>query len=230
MANNPVFDAEQAKLLAQQIIPPEEEVFAIEVGDLICTLDIQYKEEEAYVAMDLRKWGEEGYQMFLSKELCTVPYQPGYFAFREGPVLLTAIQKLIKHLGETPRLLIIDGHGTAHPRKMGLASWVGIQAGIPSLGIAKDTLLHADYQFLDQEAGTTQKIIQEKEWVGSILRSQTGIKPVFISSGHLISQSAALHICKAYTGQYRILEPIRMADQAARKFAKGVSEEDMLIL
>lgn len=230
MDKTPDFEAEQVKLLAQQIVLDEEEAFDITTGDLVCTLDIQYKEEEAYVAMEVRTWGEEGYQIYLSKELCTVPYQPGYFAFREGPVLLAAIQKLIQKIGESPRLLIIDGHGIAHPRKMGLASWVGIKSGIPSLGIAKDTLIHVDYQTLGKEGGTQQKIIVGGEWLGTILRTQTNIKPIFISAGHLINQTSALRICRAFIGKYRIIEPIRMADQAARKFAKGMQDEEMIIL
>lgn len=230
MESNPAFDAEQALLLSQLVIPTEEEDFILTEGDLICTLDVQYKKEEAYVAIDVREWQSEAYSIFLSKEICTVPYQPGYFSFREGPILVEAIQKLTHKIKKTPKLLLIDGHGVAHPRNMGLASWVGIKLGIASIGIAKDSLLPVDYQFLDKAAGAMQKIIVAKEWVGTVLRTSSNVKPIFISAGHLISQKASLQICKTFKSEYRILAPIRMADQAARKFAKGEEDDTSIVL
>ena len=224
------YEKELKKLQALQNIPSEDQEFSLRKGDLICTLDVQYVDLEAYVALDLMKWKEGPSQIYLWKEEVTHEYKPGYFAFREGPVLLAAIQKLQNHISEEISLLIIDGHGTAHPRRMGLASWVGIKANLPSMGIAKDPLLKMDFSELDERENAFLKLLDQEDWIGTVLRSQTGIKPIFPSAGYRINQSSTLAISQSIRGQYRIPEPIRRADQAARKFAKGEIEESMIVL
>jgi len=224
------YEKELQKLQALLEIPEEDQAFKLSKGDLICTLDVQYVDNEAFVALDVMKWEEEESQIFLSKEEVKHEYKPGYFAFREGPVLLAAIKKLQEEVLEEIKLLIIDGHGTAHPRRMGLASWVGIKANLPSMGIAKDTLIKMDFSELDERENAFLKLMDQGEWIGSVLRSQTGIKPVFPSAGFRINQSSTLSISQAIRGQYRIPEPIRRADQAARKFAKEEIEESMIML
>ncbi|MDW3651146.1 MAG: endonuclease V [Bacteroidia bacterium] len=217
-------------LQALQEIPDEDQEFTLSKGDLICTLDVQYLDNEAYVAMDLMEWEKEIFQIYLSKEEVKHPYKPGFFAFREGPVLLAAIRKLQAKISDEIRLLIIDGHGTAHPRRMGLASWVGIKANLCSMGIAKDTLVKMDFSELGEKETAFLKLIVEDKWIGSVLRSQTGIKAIFPSAGFRINQSSTLQIAQSIRGQYRIPEPIRRADQAARKFSRGEIEESMILL
>ena len=224
------YEKELRKLQALQEIPGEDQEFELSIGDLICTLDVQYVENEAYVAMDVMRWEAEASHIYLSKEEVKHEYKPGYFAFREGPVLLAAIKKLQEEVPEEIKLLIIDGHGTAHPRRMGLASWVGIKANLPSMGIAKDTLIKMDFSELDEKENAFLKLMDQGEWIGSVLRSQTGIKPIFPSAGFRINQGAALEISQAIRGEYRIPEPIRRADQAGRKFAKGELDESMNLL
>ncbi|MEL6251272.1 MAG: endonuclease V [Bacteroidota bacterium] len=224
------YEKELKKLHLLQEIPEEEQAFPLSKGDLISTLDVQYAGNEAYVAMDLMKWEEDSSRIYLAKEEVRHEYKPGYFAFREGPVLLAAIQKLQNQISKEIRLLIIDGHGTAHPHRMGLASWVGIKVNLPSMGIAKDTLLKLDVSELNERENSFLKLVDNGEWIGSVLRSQTAIKPIFPSAGFRINQSSTLSISQAIRGQYRIPEPVRRADQAARKFAKGEIEETMIML
>ena len=224
------YEKELQKLQALLEIPGEDEAFKLSKCDLICTLDVQYVENEAYVALDVMKWEEATSQIYLSKEEVKHEYKPGYFAFREGPVLLAAIQKLQDKISAEIKLLIIDGHGTAHPRRMGLATWVGIKSKLPSMGIAKDTLIRMDFSGLGEKENAFLKLIDQDEWIGSVLRSQTGVKPIFPSAGFRINQSSTLAISQLIRGQYRIPEPIRRADQAARKFAKGEIEESMILL
>lgn len=224
------YEKELKMLEAFQEIPDEDQEFTLSKGDLICTLDVQYLDNEAYVAMDLMEWEKETSQIYLSKEEVKHPYKPGFFAFREGPVLLAAIQKLQAQISDEIRLLIIDGHGTAHPRRMGLASWVGIKANLCSMGIAKDTLVKMDFGELGEKENAFLKLIVEDKWIGSVLRSQTGIKAIFPSAGFRINQSSTLRIAQSIRGQYRIPEPIRRADQAARKFSRGEIEESMILL
>ncbi|MGB1217271.1 MAG: endonuclease V, partial [Saprospiraceae bacterium] len=124
---------------------------------------------------------------------------------------------------------IIDGHGTAHPRKLGVASWVGIKTKIPSIGIAKDTLLKFDYKSnLAEAENSSLPVHLDGETVGYALRTQESIKAVFVSAGHLISQNQALDVVKRIKGEYRIPEPIRRADQKARLAAKAEIELSLI--
>lgn len=215
--------------LAAQVIIPNDYDPIVQQGDWVCTLDIQYKEDMGYVAADLHPW--EGDHSFVAAKAypVTVPYQPSFFAFREGPLLLNLLTDIQHQLNLSPRLLIIDGHGIAHPRRLGLASWVGVKAGLPSIGVAKDSLLPYAGK-LGVEAGSHLSILLENQPVGVALRTQTDIKPVFVSPGHQISLYSAVNLIYVLRGVYRHIEPIRRADYAARRFAKGESVEGMQIL
>ncbi len=201
-------------------VPDSGVGYQLKTGDTIVTLDVQYKGEDGYVALDIQVWEEEGTGLFLAKIPVEFPYEPGYFAFREGPVLLGALDQWREETGKNADLLVIDGHGTAHPRKMGLACWMGIKSQVPSIGVAKEPLLKMPYN-LDEEVGATCPVEWEGELVGTVVRTSTGVKPVYVSPGHRVSQTEAVKIALALRGKYRIIEPIRRADQAARKFAKG---------
>lgn len=221
------FEAEQIQMLQKlQILLPTQSI-ALQPGSKIITLDVQYQGEWGFVGMDVLEWGTKESQVMVTKALVQAEYEPGFFAFREGPIILAAVEKLIQSKHINPALLIIDGHGTAHPRKMGLASWVGINRNIPSIGIAKESLLKINYT-LAESAGSTFEIIEAGAVIGTVLRTQDGIKPVFVSAGHLISQSESVRIIKELRGEYRHIEPIRRADHAARQYAKGVVEKAVI--
>lgn len=205
-------------------IPVEGSHFKMKKHHLIFTFDIQYLGDIGFVAIDVMSYAGEKKGIFTYQYDVTVAYQPGYFAFREGPLLKQALEDLIQDQSLYPSLLVIDGHGTAHPRKLGVASWLGVQAGIPSIGVAKEPLLKTDYKAtLGSEAGEIVKVELESQTVGYVLRSQTNVKPIFVSAGHKINQEEALRIAKKLRGKYRILEPIRRADKAARDAAKAHS-------
>lgn len=136
------------------------------------------------------------------------PYIPGYLSFREGPAIL----ELLERMTEKPDLLMIDGHGIAHPRKMGIATFVGILSGIPSIGIAKKRLC-GEYDMPDRLQGSSSPLYFQGEQVGYVYRSKTGVKPIYVSSGYLISQDKALELVKTTISKYRLPEPIRWAHQ-----------------
>lgn len=215
---------QQNELLSKLRIPVkgDSDDFFLQKGMLIFSFDIQYTSTKGYVAIDVQEWEGENKGVFLKACNLAEEYEPGLFAFREGPLLYEALKAAENQYGKAS-LLVIDGHGTAHFRKMGVASWVGIYANIPSIGVAKKTLLPYDDE-LNEDKNSILPIILEEECVGYVLRSQKGIKPIFVSTGHLISQYQALEITKELVGKYRIIEPIRRADQAARKFAKELEE------
>ncbi|MEM7372630.1 MAG: endonuclease V [Bacteroidota bacterium] len=209
----------QEALAAQVVIPASTEP-AVQAGDWVCTMDIQYEGDIGYVAADLMRWEDEPDMIAVKAYSVTEPYVPGFFAFREGPLLMQLLQDIQAQLDLSPTLLIIDGHGIAHPRKLGLASWVGVKSGIASIGVAKDSLLPYTGK-LGLDAGNHLSILLDTQAVGIALRTQDDIKPVFVSPGHLISLSQAANLVFQLRGPYRQIEPIRRADHAARRFAKG---------
>ncbi len=198
--------------------------------DLIASLDIQYVGEDAYVAIDLQQANGELLGTYVSKETAGMEYIPQYFAFREGPPLLSALQKLKQKHGLSPNLLLVDGHGIAHPRRLGVASWLGVQMNLPTIGMAKKTLLQYTGD-PKQARGSHLPIEDDGEVVGVVLRTQTDIQPVFVSIGHDISLAQAVQVILELSEEgYRIPEPLRRADQAARAYAKGEVKEGVIII
>ncbi|HLZ12073.1 MAG TPA: endonuclease V [Candidatus Acidoferrum sp.] len=139
------------------------------------------------------------------------PYVPGLLSFREIPVLLAALAKL-KCM---PDLLFCDGQGYAHPRRMGLATHLGILLGRPAIGCAKSILLgtHAE---LPEKAGSWAALVDAKaggERIGAALRTRDGVKPVYISQGHRVSLESAIRWTLAVSDCRRIPKPTREADR-----------------
>jgi deoxyribonuclease V len=206
--------------LAQKVIISDETVpFDLKAGDPIFTLDVQYVGDTGFVGIDYMEWEGKPQEIFAVNEPVTEPYKPGYFAFREGPVLKSAILKAIDYSGITPKLIIVDGHGIAHPRKFGVACWLGIELGLPTLGCAKETLVQYEGE-LAEPVGSKVDVIVNGETVGYALRTALGVKPVFVSPGHRISLSESVRVIMGLGGGFRVIEPLRRADQACRAYAK----------
>ena len=211
---------EQHALFPQLDIPPKSHLLPLQKDDLILGLDVQYVEEKAYVGLDLWRFPNEPVGIYLKKESCEVPYIPSFFSFREGPVLKNAVEAFLQRTAFKPKILVIDGHGTAHPRKMGIAAWLGIHVQLPSIGVAKDPLLRQPI-VLGEEKGSFCKMVLEGECVGYAIRTRDNVKPVFVSAGHKMSQEEARDLAFLLSGKYRSIEPLRRADQAARAYAKN---------
>ncbi len=143
------------------------------------------------------------------------PYVPGYLFFREGPPVVEALEKL----GRRPDLLMVDGHGIAHPKKAGYASLLGVLLGIPAIGCAKSRLV-GYYEEPARTRGAQSLLRYHDEAVGAVVRTRTGVRPVFVSPGHLITLDEAVAIVLRSAPKYRIPEPLREADALARKTAK----------
>ncbi len=148
----------------------------------------------------------------------TFPYVPGLFSFREIPALKEAIQQLTTK----PSLIICDGHGIAHPKNVGMATHLGIELDIPTIGCGK-TKLVGDYDrsTLDENRGAIQELVWNDEVVGVALRTQEKIKPVFVSIGHRISLPTAMHWVLKMCPAYRLPETTRQADQLVNKMMKN---------
>ncbi|ANQ49725.1 endonuclease V [Flammeovirga sp. MY04] len=216
-------DKEQEALAAQvKIFPDGEFKLKFKDEDAVCSMDVAYTEDCAFVSCDImrEKTGEWINTFVTMHELPTTPYQSGYFAYYEGPLLLECLQILNKKLKLTPSLVIVDGHGLAHPRKFGIACWLGLKIDIPTIGVAKKPMIPHQIE-LGTGKFSIAPLLLDEEVVGVAFRSNKGVKPIYISPGHLISLDASIYWIKKFHGDYRIFEPIRRADQAVRKAAKG---------
>jgi deoxyribonuclease V len=138
------------------------------------------------------------------------PYVPGLLTFREAPMLL----RLFEALKTEPDLIMMDGQGIAHPRRLGLAAHVGLLLGVPTIGCAKSRLC-GEYEEPHPERGASSPLTDGGEVIGAVVRTKSGVKPVFVSVGHLIdlgsSVARVLECCRGY----RIPEPTRLAHLAA---------------
>ena len=140
------------------------------------------------------------------------PYVPGLLSFREIPVCLEAARKL----KQAPDVWLIDGQGIAHPRRLGLASHLGLFLNTPTIGCAKSRLI-GTYDEPNPEKGSYSWLYDKDEKIGAVLRTRTGIKPLFISPGHLCSFEDAIYYTLACTTKYRLPEPTRIAHQTVGK-------------
>lgn len=134
------------------------------------------------------------------------PYVPGLLSFREAPALLSAFAKLRR----SPDVVMIDGQGYAHPRRIGIASHMGLILNVPTLGCAK-SLLIGKVGRLGVTAGALAAIMDRDEHLGYALRTRRGIKPVFVSAGHKIDLASALRVVSLTLRGFRLPEPTRLA-------------------
>lgn len=157
----------------------------------------------------------------LVKKEVLFPYVPGFLAFREVPALLDAWEQLpIK-----PDILVVDGHGIAHPRRMGIATHFGVLTNQPAIGSAKKKL-YGNYEEPAPEKGSHTPLTDKQgHLLGQVLRSKNKVKPIFVSPGHLIDVPGSLEILQQCIQGYRLPEPTRLAHHAVNQFRLGEIQE-----
>lgn len=138
------------------------------------------------------------------------PYVPGLLSFRESPLILAACGSLTV----TPDLIMVDGQGIAHPRRMGLASHLGLFLDTPTIGCAKSRLC-GSHEVPGAEPGSYADLVDAGEIIGAALRTKAGQKPVYVSIGHKVDLPTAIHWVLACCRGYRLPEPARLAHLAA---------------
>jgi deoxyribonuclease V len=152
------------------------------------------------------------------------PYVPGLLSFRELPALLAAFRRLRR----APDLIFADGQGLAHPRRFGMASHLGVLLDVPTIGVAKSSLVghHAEPGV---RAGQWEPLLERaadgsEERIGAALRTANGVRPIFVSTGHRISLETAIKFVMAVCDGYRIPRPTRDADHYVAAVKRGRSE------
>ncbi|MDY3554424.1 endonuclease V [Gemmata sp. JC717] len=180
---------------------------------LIAGCDIAYHltEPRLFAAVVILKMNDLSVveELTVSREV-TFPYVPGLLSFREVPALL----ELFSDLRHTPDAVMLDGQGIAHPRRFGLACHLGLWLDLPCVGCAKSWLV-GDYAEPGRTAGEASPLSVDGAEVGAVVRSATGVKPVFVSPGHRTDIASATQLVRATLSGYRHPAPTRAAHIAA---------------
>ncbi len=170
-------------------------------------LDVSYSGTLGFAALSL--WNEEDeIETITAKDKVPFPYISTFLSFRELPLLL----KVIKKSNIEPDALLVDGNGILHPNKIGLASHLGVEADIPSIGVAKSQLYGRQVNEVDREDQVSE-IKENDDLLGYALlksKSKNAKNPVYVSPGHKISFERSLEIVKRYC-TYKVPDPIRNA-------------------
>lgn len=208
------------KLTAHQAIALQQELrFYVSVEDGFATIetvagvDVGFEKNNTvtraavavldYPTLTLREWA-------IARQPTRFPYVPGLLSFREIPAVLEALEKL----SILPDMLLCDGQGIAHPRRMGIASHLGLLLDLPTIGVGKSRLL-GSYEEPGEEKGAWQPLYDKGEEIGCVLRSRSRVKPLFISPGHRVGLASARQWVMNCLTRYRLPETTRWAHRLA---------------
>jgi deoxyribonuclease V len=154
--------------------------------------------------------GLEPVAQAISRSPTRFPYIPGYLSFRELPAVLEALDRL----AGLPDLMLCDAQGLAHPRRFGLACHLGVLTGIPCIGVAKSRLV-GRHDEVPPDKGQWVPLRDQEETIGAVLRTRTGVRPVYVSIGHRVSLETAIEYTLRCTTRYRLPETTRHAHRLA---------------
>ena len=177
--------------------------------------DVSYSQSDGrlwacVVVLDMTTW-EVVEEQWSEREIM-IPYIPGYLSFREMPALVSAFEKV----ASSPDAVILDGQGTAHPRRMGIAAHVGLFLDVPTIGCAKSRLV-GDFEPVGTTRGSRSELRMKGSTIGWVLRTREGVKPVFVSPGHRIGLNEAADVILRCCRSYRLPEPIRKAHHLTQR-------------
>jgi deoxyribonuclease V len=200
-------EAEQRKL-AQKVmltddIPEIETIAGCDIAytgnTMICVIVVM-----DYKTMKLREFQS-------STGLPNFPYIPGFLSYREAPIIIETYHKLELD----PDVLLIDGNGILHPRRMGLASTVGLSIDKPTIGVAKSLLLGS---VVDGQ------VLVEGDALGLELPTKELAKPIYVSPGHRIGLKSSLDIVMKSIIEHKLPEPLHEAHKIANKMRRKMRD------
>ena len=192
---------------------------------LVAGLDVAYAKDESVVAGAVAVIDPAEDCRVVETATATrpveFPYVPGLLAFREIPALLDALARLARR----PQVLVCDGYGVAHPRRFGLACHLGLLTALPTFGVAKTAFI-GSFDEPGPERGDWAPLTDGGEVIGRVLRTQPGVKPVFVSVGHLIGLDEATALALRLAPRYRLPETTRQADSLSRSALAAATAPD----
>lgn len=217
------------KELSTKVCIEEEDVRIEYIAGIDCSYDI--RRNLSFAIIVIMKLDDLVPLEVVRAELPTsFPYIPGLLSFREIPVILAAFAQL----SIQPDLLMVDGCGVAHPRRLGIAAHLGVLLDIPTVGVAKSKLT-GHYKEPELSKGCLSELLDKGVKIGTVLRSKDKVKPLFISPGHRISQEQAVQLVLKCLTKYRLPEPTRIADKISKiksiiipnELIQGLEHEDI---
>lgn len=199
----------QQELLARQVVAAGEPIQVRRVAGI----DVSVQEGQARAAVAVLQYPELTVEMWtVSTASVTFPYIPGLLAYRELPVVLKALECLHTE----PDVFICDAQGIAHPRRLGLASHLGVLLDRPTIGCAKSRLFGTPAGTLPERQGSHVPLLApDGQVVGAMVRTRTRVQPVYVSVGHRVDLDWAIQFILSCCKGTRLPEPIRQAHQLA---------------
>lgn len=209
----------EARRLQNELAPRVAQGPPLDLGGVryVAGADVSTEGEMAYATVVVLDFpGLSVVEVRGHEERLAFPYVPGLLSFREIPSLYGALGKV-----RTPvDAVVFDAHGRAHPRRMGLASHLGLYVDVPAVGCAK-TRLVGEYEEPEVEKGSTSELWHGGEVVGEVVRTRTGVSPVFVSVGNGVDLPGAVELVLALCPRYRLPETTRRAHEAANRLRRG---------
>lgn len=204
---------QEAIALQRKLAPLVECRDRFDTVSCVAGVDVGFEEEgrvtRAAVAVlsypDLRPM-----EQALARRATSFPYIPGLLSFREIPAILAALDQLTR----IPDLLLVDGQGYAHPRRLGIASHLGVVSDLPTIGVAKTRLI-GNFEAPGPEKGDHSSLADKGEVIGAVLRTRAGVCPIYVSVGHRVSLDTAIRYTLACTSRFRLPETTRAAHRLA---------------
>ncbi|MFW6135220.1 MAG: deoxyribonuclease V [Chloroflexota bacterium] len=182
-----------------------------EQPELVAGVDVSVRHGQARAAVVLLSFPElQPLEERTAQRLATFPYVPGLLVFREGPVVLEAFGALT----ERPDVVIFDAHGRAHPRRMGLATHLGVLLDVSAVGCAKSRLC-GEHTEPDENKGSWTPLWDGEEVIGAVVRTRDNVRPVFVSVGHRVDLESAVSLVLDCAPRYRLPETTRWAHRVA---------------
>lgn len=187
---------------------------------LIAGVDVSYPAGKDFCIAGVVVWDMEKREVVerhFRRHVVRFPYIPGLLSFREAPAIIS----VLRTLNTVPDVILCDGQGIAHPRRLGIASHIGVLTGMPAIGCAKSRLV-GRYEAPSPRKGSRSPLLVGNERIGTVLRTRDGVRPVFVSVGHLIDLPAAEEIVLSCAVRYRLPEPTRLADHLVSSAARSM--------
>lgn len=211
--------SEDARLLQNQLAK-QLKFQPVDQISTIAGADISFNKDSStmFAGIVILKYPEMILQSFAVETFeTTFPYKAGFLGFKEVPALL----RVYDLIAVKPDVMVLDGNGILHPRRMGVASHFGILANQSTIGCAKSLLYGSNHQPENSKYSTATIRNKDGSVIGIALKTKLNCEAVYISAGHLITQEQSLAVMKKCIGNYRIPEPTRMAHEIVNQFRLG---------